>query len=130
MQRKTKKVIFSLLFLATLASLIAINAAWADDGTSPLTDTQAADAPQPLTVSAFCNVTILNGETWYFFADASGGVGTVTFQWYQGTAMIAGQNSMLFAATPTAPGTYTYTCQVTDDSGTTITSNAVVLTVI
>jgi hypothetical protein len=129
--QKTTKIIFSLLFLATIASLLAINTAFADDSGLELLDNQELTyTPGPLAASAFCSVTIMKGQTWYFFAESVGGVGAVSFQWYQGTTMLAGQTDMVLAATQSAAGTYTYTCQVTDEAGTTVTTNAIILTVI
>jgi hypothetical protein len=128
--QKTTKVIFSLLFLATLASLLAINTAFADDsGLELLGDQELAFTPGPLAASAFCSVTVMRGQTWYFFAESVGGVGAVRFQWYQGTTMLAGQTDMVLAATQSGAGTYTYTCQVTDEAGTIVTTNGIILTV-
>jgi hypothetical protein len=129
MQKRTK-IIASLLFLATLASLIAINTAFADDsGLETIDNQDLTFTPAPLSASAFSNVTIMTGQTWYFFAESAGGVGAVSFQWYQGTTMLSGQTDMVLATTQAAAGTYTYTCQVRDDAGTVVTTNPITLTV-
>jgi hypothetical protein len=83
-----------------------------------------------LGASAFCSVTVMKGQTWYFFAQCSGGVGPYTFQWFEGSTLLAGQNSMLLSMNKAAAGTYAYTCIVTDAYGNAVTSNAVTLTVI
>ena len=86
-------------------------------------------ATPPLSASAFCSVTIMTGQTWYFFAHSSGGIGPYSFQWYEGTTALSGQTSMLLPITKTTAGTYTYTCKVTDSQGTMVTSNPITLTV-
>jgi hypothetical protein len=85
---------------------------------------------QPPSASAFCSVTVMTGQTWYFFAHSAGSVGPNTYQWYEGTTMLQGQTSMLLPTTKTTAGTYTYTCKVTDAEGTTANSNTITLTVI
>jgi pimeloyl-ACP methyl ester carboxylesterase len=85
---------------------------------------------QPPTVSAFTSVTMMTGQTWYFFANSAGTAGPNTYQWYEGTTMLTGQTSMLLVMTKATAGTYTYTCKVTDVEGTSATSNTVTLTVI
>jgi hypothetical protein len=86
--------------------------------------------PPPLLASAFCNVSVMTGQTWYFFTHSVGGVGAYTYQWYEGTTLMTGQTSMLLAVNKATAGTYTYTCKVTDIQGTTATTNTVTLTVI
>jgi hypothetical protein len=82
-----------------------------------------------LRASAFCNVTVLPGWTWYFFVQSAGGSGAHTYQWYEGTTLLQGQSSMVIALTKNTPGTYTFYCGVTDSEGTTANSNNVTLTV-
>jgi hypothetical protein len=82
-----------------------------------------------LTASAFCNVTVLPGWTWNFFAHSAGGTGTHTYQWYEGTTLLQGQTSILLPATKNSPGTYAYYCKVTDSQGASAYSNTVTLTV-
>jgi pimeloyl-ACP methyl ester carboxylesterase len=87
-------------------------------------------APVPLLqASAFCNVTVITGWTWWFFAQGTGGVGTLTYQWFEGSTLLQGQTSMVLAATKNTPGTYAYFCKVTDSNGNAANSNAVYLTV-
>jgi hypothetical protein len=83
-----------------------------------------------LSASAFSSVTVVKGQTWYFFTQSTGGVGPYTFQWYEGSTLLAGQNSMILAINKATAGTYTYTCVVTDSYGNTATTNAIALTVI
>lgn len=83
-----------------------------------------------LKASAFCNVTVLSGWTWYFFAHSIGGIGTHAYQWYEGTTLLQGQTSMVLPVTKNTPGTYKFYCKVTDSEGATTNSNAVTLTVI
>jgi pimeloyl-ACP methyl ester carboxylesterase len=85
---------------------------------------------QPPSASAFCDVTIMTGQTWYFFAHSTGGIGTHTYQWYEGMAILNGQTSMLLPVSKTTSGTYIYACKVTDTEGTTATTNNITLTVI
>jgi len=82
-----------------------------------------------LKATAFCNVTVLSGWTWWFFAHSIGGVGSHTYQWYEGTTPLQGQTSKVLPVTKTLPGTYTYYCKVTDSEGTAVNSNTVYLTV-
>jgi pimeloyl-ACP methyl ester carboxylesterase len=79
--------------------------------------------------TAFCDVTVLPGWTWNFFAHSVGGIGTHTYQWYEDTTPIQGQTSMILSITKNTPGVYTYYCKVTDSEGTTTNSNIVTLTV-
>ena len=80
--------------------------------------------------SAFCNVTVMPGWTWYFFAHSNGGIGSHSYQWYEGLTLLAGQTSMVLPVTKTAPGIYTFYCKVTDSEGTSTNSNTVTLTVL
>jgi len=93
---------------------------------------QPTPIPQtgPLSASAFTSVTILKGETWYFVVQAIGGAAPYKFQWYEGNTAITGATDMVLAISKTTSGTYTYTCQVTDLKGNTVTTNAVTLTVL
>jgi pimeloyl-ACP methyl ester carboxylesterase len=79
--------------------------------------------------SAYCNVTVIPGWTWWFFAQGTGGVGTLTYQWLEGSTLLQGQTSMVLAVTKNTPGTYAYFCKVTDSEGTATNSNTVYLTV-
>ena len=85
---------------------------------------------QIVQASAFCNVTVIPGWTWWFFAQGTGGVGALTYQWFEGSTLLQGQTSMVLAVTKNTPGTYAYYCKVTDSLGSAINSNAVYLTVI
>jgi pimeloyl-ACP methyl ester carboxylesterase len=80
-------------------------------------------------VTAFCDVTVMAGNTWYFFAHSNGGIGTHAYQWYEGTTLLTGQTYMVLSVTKTSPGVYTFYCKVTDSEGTTTNSNTVTLTV-
>ena len=82
-----------------------------------------------LDVSAFQSVKVLPGWTWWFFAQNLGGSAPYNYQWYEGLNPIQGQTSMILPVTKTAPGVYRFYCRVTDQDGTTTTSNAVTLTV-
>jgi len=84
----------------------------------------------PISASAFCNVSVFAGQTWYFFAHSSGGVGPISYQWYEGTNLLAGQTSMLLPVTKTTAGTYTFYCKATDSLGSSTNSNTITLTVI
>ncbi len=79
---------------------------------------------------AFCNVTVIPGWTWYFFTQGTGGVGALTYQWFEGSTLLQGQTSMVLAVTKNTPGTYAYFCKVTDSTGTATNSNAAYLTVL
>ncbi len=83
-----------------------------------------------LKATAFCNVTLIGGGTWWFFAHSTGGIGTVTYQWYEGETLLQGQTSMVLSATKNTLGVYKYYCKITDSEGTTINSNIVTLTVV
>ena len=84
----------------------------------------------PPAASAFSSVSVLPGWTWTFFVHSNGGVGTHTYQWYEGTTILQGQTSMVLTVTKTVPGTYTFYCKVTDSEGTSANSNTVTLTVL
>jgi pimeloyl-ACP methyl ester carboxylesterase len=78
--------------------------------------------------SAFCNVTVLTGWTWWFFVQPTGGSGVYTYQWFEGSTLLQGQTSMVLAMTKNTPGTYAYFCKVTDSNGYSVNSNPVYLT--
>jgi hypothetical protein len=78
---------------------------------------------------AFTNVAVLPGWTWWFFVQGTGGVGALTYQWYDVSGPIAGQTSMLLPMAKNTPGTYSFFCRVTDSVGQVINSNNVTLTV-
>jgi hypothetical protein len=82
-----------------------------------------------LQASAFSNVTVLKGWTWYFFVQSLGGTGMHTYQWYEGSTAIAGQTSSVLAVTKNTAGTYTLFCKVTDSIGQVTDTNFVILTV-
>jgi len=85
---------------------------------------------QLVTASAFSNVTLLPGWTWNFFVHGAGGIGTYTYQWFEGSTLLQGQTSMVVSVTKNTPGTYAYFCKVTDSVGSAVNSNAVYLTVL
>jgi pimeloyl-ACP methyl ester carboxylesterase len=82
-----------------------------------------------LKATAFSDVTVLSGWTWWFFVHSKGGVEAVTYQWYEGTTLLQGQTSMVLPVTKSTPGTYTFYCRITDSEAATTNSNAVTLTV-
>jgi pimeloyl-ACP methyl ester carboxylesterase len=88
-----------------------------------------SDAITSLAASAFSSATIMTGQTWYFFTHSSGGIGTHSYQWYEGNTLLTGQTSMLLPVTKATAGTYTYYCKVTDTQGTTANSSPVSMTV-
>lgn len=113
--------ILSAVVLATLASSLMLTARADDDWFPPA---------GPLAASAFGDVTIATGDTWYLCAMPNGGVGEYYYKWYQGATVIPGANSLLLPITPTAAGVYTYTFAVQDDAGTLAYSNVVTVTVV
>ncbi len=93
--------------------------------------TQAPSAPRPpLDVTARASVTVLPGWTWWFSVQNLGGQPSYTYQWYEGTTLLQGQNQMVLPVTKNTPGVYRYYCVVMDSQGTATTSNAAILTVI
>jgi pimeloyl-ACP methyl ester carboxylesterase len=82
-----------------------------------------------LKASAFCDVTVLPGWTWNFFVHSNGGLGSHTYQWYEGTTPLQGQTSLILTVSKNTLGKYTYYCKVTDSEGATTNSNTVTLTV-
>jgi pimeloyl-ACP methyl ester carboxylesterase len=83
-----------------------------------------------LKASAFCNVTLVGGGTWWFFTHSNGGTGKHTYQWFEGTTLLQGQTTMVLSVTKNTLGNYTYYCKVTDSEGSTTNSNTVTLTVL
>ncbi|HTY75389.1 MAG TPA: carboxypeptidase-like regulatory domain-containing protein [Candidatus Nanoarchaeia archaeon] len=84
----------------------------------------------PLSASAFTTVTVIRGQSWYFFVQALGGVWPYKIQWYENGAAVAGQSDTVLIITKAATGTFTYYCTVTDSAGTVVTTNTVTLTVV
>ena len=105
------------------AGLVPLNARLVKAG-------QAGIVPDLPEASAFSSVTVLPGWTWWFFVQSSGGVGSHTYQWYEGSTLLQGQTSMVLAVSKMEPGTYTFFCEVTDAQGMAVTSNFVTLSVI
>ncbi len=91
---------------------------------------EAGVTPALPSATAFTSVTVMRGWTWWFFVHSNGIGGTYTYQWYENTTLLQGQNSMLLAAIKTVAGTYTFYCKVTDAQDMTVTSNRVTLTVL
>ncbi len=83
-----------------------------------------------LQATAFSNVTMITGWTWWFFAQTTGNVGTLKYQWYEGTTPLAGQTSVACPVSKSAAGKYEYYCQITDADGVTINTNTITLTVV
>jgi len=83
-----------------------------------------------LLATAFSSVTLLPGWTWNFFVHSNGGVGQITYQWFEGSTLMQGQTSMVLSVTKNTPGTYAYFCKVTDSNGAAINSNTVYLSVL
>ena len=82
-----------------------------------------------LRASAFSNVTVMQGWTWYFFVHSAGGTGPYSYQWYEGTTLLTGQTSVVLPMTKNSPGVYNYYCKVTDSQGAAANTNTVTLTV-
>jgi predicted secreted protein len=87
-------------------------------------------APALPAATAFSNVMVLRGWTWYFVVHSNGGAGARTYQWYENTTLLQGQTSLVLPVTKVATGNYTFYCKVTDAQGLTVSSNTVALTVI
>ena len=83
-----------------------------------------------LTATAFTSVTVLPGWTWWFFVHSVGGVGPVTYQWYDASGPIAGQTSLVLSVTKTTPGAYNLFCRVSDSEGQVTNTRNVTLTVL
>jgi hypothetical protein len=83
-----------------------------------------------IAASAFSSTTLLKGQTWGFFVQATGGVGPLSYQWYEGSTLISGQTSTVLSMSKGVAGTYTYTCKVTDATGAAANTNVITLNVI
>lgn len=83
--------------------------------------TTGGSGPGPLTVSVSpTSKTIDKGQTATFTATASGGIGSYTYQWYEGTTPLTGKTSTSLTVTPANSGSYQYKVEVT--SGTEVRS--------
>lgn len=131
MKKIASCLILSTIVLAALAASFAITNVKADDESDIefLLSLPPPPPPAPVSASAFGDATIWVDWTWCLFAQGSGGSGTYTYQWYEGTTLLAGQVDSLLVVTKAAPGIYNYTCKVIDSDGASIVSNAVVLEV-
>lgn len=87
--------------------------------------------PEPLQVSAGSTTPVVKvGETATLTANASGGTGPYSFQWFEGSIPIEGETQASLSITKDKAGTYTYYCMVTDTAtGATQNTNPVTLTV-
>jgi hypothetical protein len=82
-----------------------------------------------LTATAFTDVKVYAGWTWWFFVQSQGGVEPVTYQWYDASGPLAGQTSMVVPVTKNTPGTYVFYCRVSDSEGQAVNTNNVTMTV-
>lgn len=83
---------------------------------------------QPMAVSATPTTTsVTAGQSATFAVSASGGTAPLTYQWYEGTSLLAGKTFAQLTTTKDALSYSTYYCQVTDAEGTTLKSNLVTL---
>ena len=84
--------------------------------------------PPALTVSTSqSSESIMSGATVSLSASASGGYAPYTYQWYLWSSNVGSGPQISFSQT--APGTYSYTCKVTDSENNSINSNALTLIV-
>ena len=83
-----------------------------------------------LTASATAQTTsVQTGQSATFSVTVSGGPTPYTYQWYEGTTALAGQNSSQLTITKSAAGTFTYFCKVTDAMQMTTNTTATTLVV-
>lgn len=82
-----------------------------------------------LTATAFTDVKVYAGWTWWFFVQSQGGVEPVTYQWYDASGPLAGQTSMVVPVTKNTPGVYSFYCRVSDSEGQAVNTNNVTMTV-
>ena len=107
--------------------------------TDSLCATSAPSSAATVTVNASPTVSIAPvgpltmdaGQTQTFTATASGGSGTINYQWYLNDSAISGATSSTYSFSESV-GSYSVTCTVTDSASTPVTSppsNAVLITV-
>jgi hypothetical protein len=83
-----------------------------------------------LSASAFTTVSVIRGQSWYFFVQALGGVYPYKIQWYENNVLMSGQTDSVLIIAKAATGTFSYYATVTDTAGTKVTTNTVTLTVV
>ncbi len=83
----------------------------------------------PLVVATPAVITVSAGQIATFSVNASTGTTPYTYQWYENTTLLPGQNSAQLALNRNVAGNYTFYCNVTDSALATTKSNTVTLAV-
>jgi hypothetical protein len=103
----------------------ATDSAW----TSSTSNNVTVTVTLPLTIVASpANSSATTGQTVNLTVNVTGGTTPYTFQWYEGSSIIASGPSQI-AITKTTAGSFTFYCQVIDATGTMAYSNSMALTV-
>jgi hypothetical protein len=105
--------------------------------------TVTVNAVPTVSIAPVGPVTLGVGQSQMFTATASGGTGTLSYQWYLDGSAVSGATetqqilspwwSASYSYTPAAAGSHSVTCKVTDSASTPVTSaasNAVTITVL
>jgi sugar lactone lactonase YvrE len=74
--------------------------------------------------------TVIEGQLAAFAITPSGVAPPFAYQWYEGTNPLLGDTSATLSVSKSTPGSYNFYCKITDNTLTTTTSNAALLTVI
>lgn len=74
--------------------------------------------------------TVIVGQLAVFAITPSGVAPPFAFQWYEGTNPLLGDTSATLSVSKSTPGSYNFYCKITDNTLTTTTTNAALLTVI
>jgi hypothetical protein len=86
--------------------------------------------PSALSVSVSpTSASIFEGQSVFFTSTVNGGIPPYTYQWYINGTSVPGANSNNWTFTPLTNGSYNVYLNVTDNAGTTATSNTATVTV-
>jgi plastocyanin len=87
-------------------------------------------SPSPIAASATpATLAVATGQTATFTASASGGSAPYTYQWYEGSAAMAGQTQATLSVTKSVAGLYNFYCKVTDAAAATANTNTITVSI-
>ena len=118
-------IIYMKLFVTTILAFLLVACGGGGGGGGGVTNIPLAIAIQPTPQS------VTTGQAATFSVTASG-KGTLTYQWYRNSSAISGANNSSYttSATVIADNSSKFKVVVTDNSGSTLISDEVVLTVV
>ena len=85
-------------------------------GCTYIVPVQTIDVVQSAQIVALTSTTVCQGNPVYLQASSTSN-GTTTYQWFDGTTLLPGQTSSVFAPNPSLTGTHNYYCVINSSLG-------------